>query len=304
MNNRHTFGGDWTKIKLECLEKYLKAYTKVMKNQSFNCLYIDAFAGSGWITLKQNESRRLGAQQSSLFDLLDSSSNCSLQKQENTYGSARLALTVEPHFNEYHFIENNQKRFLELENLKSEYPHRIIQCHQEDANYFLQNLCIKRDWINNYERAVLFLDPYGMNVQWKTIKSIAATKAIDIWYLFPMGIALNRLLRKDGQISPKTKLTISGLLGTDEWYDVFYRECEELTLFGTQKSIEKNTNFINMSEYINSRFENIFPGVANNPRSLFNSRNNPLYLLIFAASNDKGSKIAIKIAQSILGNAS
>jgi hypothetical protein len=44
----------------------------------------------------------------------------------------------------------------------------------------------------------------------------------------------------------------------------------------------------------------IFPGVAENPLLLHNSKNNPLYLLCFASGNEKGSKTAIKIAQDIL----
>lgn len=41
------FGGQWTAIKLNVLQQYLNAYLKVMKNQPFNLVYIDAFAGSG-----------------------------------------------------------------------------------------------------------------------------------------------------------------------------------------------------------------------------------------------------------------
>ena len=46
-----------------------------------------------------------------------------------------------------------------------------------NANLEIQNLCNK-DWRSR--RAVLFLDPYGMQVEWKTIEAIAATKAIDL----------------------------------------------------------------------------------------------------------------------------
>jgi hypothetical protein len=35
---------------------------------------------------------------------------------------------------------------------------------------------------------VLFLDPYGMQVDWTTIEAIARTKAIDLRVLFPLGI--------------------------------------------------------------------------------------------------------------------
>ncbi|WP_260694696.1 hypothetical protein [Rhizobium laguerreae] len=43
----HEFGGQHTEIKLELVEKYLKAYSTALR-QKFNSLwYIDAFAGTG-----------------------------------------------------------------------------------------------------------------------------------------------------------------------------------------------------------------------------------------------------------------
>ncbi len=41
---------------------------------------------------------------------------------------------------------------------------------------------------------MVFLDPYGMQVEWSTIEALAATKAIDLWYLFPLGVGVARLL--------------------------------------------------------------------------------------------------------------
>jgi len=49
-----------------------------------------------------------------------------------------------------------------------------------------------------------------------------------------------------------------------------------------------------------ARFETIFPMVAGNPKMLFNRKNNPLYLLIFASGNPRGSQLAVKIASNIL----
>ena len=43
------FGGPWTEQKLKILERYLDAYTTALKNQRFELVYIDAFAGTGHI---------------------------------------------------------------------------------------------------------------------------------------------------------------------------------------------------------------------------------------------------------------
>ncbi|MBX2900246.1 MAG: three-Cys-motif partner protein TcmP [Cyclobacteriaceae bacterium] len=44
------FGGNWTKIKIEILVEYAKAYLNIMKNRKFyKLMYFDGFAGSGFI---------------------------------------------------------------------------------------------------------------------------------------------------------------------------------------------------------------------------------------------------------------
>src|SRR5438309_1595055 len=39
--------GPWAKEKLDALERYLDFYTKVLKNQPWEAIYIDAYAGGG-----------------------------------------------------------------------------------------------------------------------------------------------------------------------------------------------------------------------------------------------------------------
>ena len=52
----HEFGGDWTQEKLTRIQKYLTAYTTIMNKQNFRFAYIDAFAGTGYRTLKNPEN--------------------------------------------------------------------------------------------------------------------------------------------------------------------------------------------------------------------------------------------------------
>ncbi len=146
----------------------------------------------------------------------------------------------------------------------------------------------------------MFLDPYGMQVEWKTIEAIAQTKAIDLWLLFPLGVAVNRLLKKNGQIKPKEKQRLDEMFGTTDWFEAFFREKTQQGLFEEETGFEKKVNFDAIAEYFNDRLKSVFAMVAENPLRLYNSRNNPLYLLCFAAGNEKGAPIAIRIAQHIL----
>jgi hypothetical protein len=44
------FGGPWSLMKVQTVEKYLAAYTTALSKQNFRRVYIDAFAGSGSFT--------------------------------------------------------------------------------------------------------------------------------------------------------------------------------------------------------------------------------------------------------------
>ena len=289
----HAFGGDWTKDKLDVLAGYLTAYTTALKDQPFVKGYIDAFAGTGY-----RDPRREGAVTSLSSDLLfpDLAENA---PQEYLDGSARLALKTTPRFDRYIFIERSQRRCAQLEALKAEFTELApdIRIHNGDANAEIQKMCALR-WGNR--RAVMFLDPYGMQVDWSTIEAIAKTEAIDLWLLFPLGIGVSRLLTKSGQIPPAWGHRLDVLLGTKDWFDEFYRFEAPKTLFDSdeQRVVRASNNVI--GRYFNERLKLIFAGVAERPKVLLNSRKCPLYLLCFAAGNKKGASIAVKIAEHLL----
>jgi three-Cys-motif partner protein len=207
---------------------------------------------------------------------------------------------IEPRFSKYIFIEKDPARAAELIKLKSEFPlvaNDIVIINAE-ANSYLQDLCLNYSWQKN--RAVLFLDPFGMQVTWDTIEAIAKTQAIDLWILFPVGVAVNRLLTRDGKIAPAWRQRLNAMFGKEDWYDAFYRTKIDEGLFENRVTVEKLGSFDLISQYFVKRLKVVFSGVADNPFPLLNSRNVPLYLLCFAAGNPRGAKTAIKIAQDIL----
>jgi three-Cys-motif partner protein len=214
-------------------------------------------------------------------------------------GSAALALKTEPSFDQYIFIERSRRFCQHLEELKNEFPEKAarIDVQRGDANERIRALCAK-DW--SAHRAVLFLDPYGMQVEWKTIEAIASTKAIDLWLLFPLGIGVNRLLTKSGEIPQSWRQRLDMLLGTTEWYDEFYRVESTPTLFdGEQEHIVKAT-MATIAQYFNRRLAGVFAGVADEPGILRDNGNHPLYLLCFAVANERGKDIALRIAGHLL----
>ncbi len=293
----HQFGGDWTTRKLEVLAGYLQSYTTALKDKPsagnpFRKAFIDAFAGTGYRDIRRDD--QTASAQSLLFpDLAEK------EPQELLDGSARLALQTEPAFDRYIFIERSPARCAHLEELKTEFHERSdrIDIQQGDANERIQALCGK-DWSSH--RAVLFLDPYGMQVEWKTIEAIASTMAIDLWLLFPLGIGVNRLLTKTGDIPDSWRQRLDLLLGTKDWYDEFYRVETTPTLFGTEQERVVKATMETIARYFNNRLKDVFAGVVEEPGILRNSANNPLYLLCFAVGNERGKDIALRIAEHLL----
>lgn len=292
MDAGQTFGGGWTEEKLELLTKYLKAYltifTRNPRARLLHTVYVDAFAGAGYIRRRQKDPNQID-----LFEELAAD-----DAQEFMKGSAVRALELSPGFGEYLFIERDPDRFTELEILKKKHPGKRISVKNVEANEYLREWCGRTDWKRT--RAVIFLDPYGMQVNWSLVEEIAKTRGVDLWYLFPLGAALMRLLQKR-QPPPQTWADrVTAVLGTDSWRDEFYTSKRRDTLFETKEGEEREADYGAVARFFLRRLQAIFEQVAENPRVLKNSRNCPLYLFCFAAGNPKGAPTAVKIAQDIL----
>jgi three-Cys-motif partner protein len=269
----HKFGGNWTQIKLDSLEKYLNAYLKVMKNQSFQLIYIDAFAGTG---------------------------ECTTKDEEALLGSVARALNTNG-FDKYIFIEKDEKRHAQLVQFcRDKFPDRNVSIQLADANKELRDMFSRFDSKN--WRGVLFLDPYGMSVEWSTLKVIAKTRAIDVWYLFPLAGLFRNAARNWENVDKSKEQAIDRILGTDEWKTIFYSEHPQSDLFSDDSAIVRSVDLNYLERYVTERLNTIFPA-ALEPRRLCNG-NIPLFSLYFAISNDskRAQDAAIGIANYILKN--
>lgn len=276
MDTIQKFGGNWTVEKLNILTDYLDAYLTALKKQRFKKIYIDAFAGTGTITSRD---------ESQVFA-----------------GSAKRALQSRQEFDHYYFIEANKKKEQQLESMiATEFADLKSKTtvYNGDANTVLIQILRNIDW--RYNRALLFLDPCATEVNWTTLQEIANTHSIDVWYLFPFS-ALNRMLRKDGNLDETWENCITRLLGDSGWKQEFYEEDPQITLFD-EVTLFKDASPEHIQEYIVERLKTIFPRVANNPRVLANAKGSPLFLFCFAISNPSpaAQRVALNIAEHILG---
>ena len=85
--------------------------------------------------------------------------------------------------------------------------------------------------------------------------AIANTKAIDLWILFPLGIAVNRLLKTDGDVNTSIREKLNSFFGTTDWYDAFYETVSNRTLFGEETVTRKTSDFRLITQYFVERLQ-------------------------------------------------
>jgi three-Cys-motif partner protein len=282
--------GPWARDKLERLGKYLSPYTTIMRGQSWckGYIYVDAFAGPGRHRLRgqAHESQP----DLDLFAEVADYHRDDTEQSEYINGSPRVALEIEHPFTHYIFVEMNEQRVMALEQLKDEYAgQRRIEIHREDCNGFLRRWVQSRHW--KLWRAVVFLDPFGMQVPWDTIETLAETKSIEVFLNFPVGMAIQRLLKRSGEFSAAERKKLDQYFGTPDWHAAVYKRSKGLfdevgdTLEKVRNSGEK------LLDWYRGRLKHAF-GYVSRARLIRNSKGSHLYYLIFAGPNKTGATIA------------
>jgi len=280
--------GPWDKEKLERLRKYLTAYTKIMSRQTWakGYVYIDAFAGAGRSVVRSSGSADLISQIFATAQTVRSNDDA----RQVLNGSPRVALEIEPPFTDYVFLERDPARVATLQALSQEYVGtRRIFIRSEDCNSYLAKTITKLDW--KKWRGVVFLDPFGMQVPWKTIEALAQTGAIEVFLNFPVGMSIQRLLRRDASFTAKQREKLDSYFGDPSWFDVVYPR--SAGLFGAvQEKAEGSAR--RLVEWYCERLKKAF-GHVSNTYLVSNSHGGHLYFLVFAGPNKTGAAIASSV---------
>ena len=288
--------GPWAKDKLDRLAKYLNAYTTIMKGQRWceGFYYIDAFAGPGDHEIRREEADSPGDARQAILDVSSFGSGQEEQRQFLA-GSPRVALDLQYPFTHYVFLERSPGRVAELENLKIEYSSsRSIFIRHTDCTKYLKDRVAANpriDWSKN--RAIVFLDPFGMQVGWDTIEALAATKAIEIFLNFPVGMAIQRLLlRQPDRFTDAQRRRLDGYFGSPDWFTVLYRR--RPTLFGDDDQEKIDDSGKALLKWYRDRLRALFSHVSK-VALIRNTRRGHLYYLMLASPNPTGTKIASEV---------
>ena len=283
------FGGEWTKQKLHIINEYLKQYSIVLKNQNVKKIYIDGFAGSG-ITEVKNK----------VVDYSDSlipEMGVSGEAIESLEGSALLSMRYE--FDEYFFLEIDDGRIEMLKNnIRKLYPNKVSKVHfiKGDCNTYLLQVISN---ITKYDRCLMFLDPYALELKWTTLEAISKCGVVDLWYLFPL--SLLRLIEKNKRISKSNKHKVTSILGSDDWERSLFVESPQIDLFGEMHY--DRIDYDKTLEYVKDRFKTIFPFVSDESKLLQNEdKSAPMFLLCFMMTNtsEKAQALAGRLVKNII----
>ncbi|MDR6945287.1 three-Cys-motif partner protein TcmP [Mucilaginibacter pocheonensis] len=268
------FGGNWTEAKMEIVVKYAKAYLTIMNKQTWvKTLYFDGFAGSGHIEADEEKDAIKGT-------------------------ALRILEIDDPKpFDIYYFVEKNKKNKESLEAvIKENYPSKRAPVIQEDCNIKLMHMAkfLKE---NKPFRALAFIDPYGMSVNWESIEHLKGL-GIDLWILVPTGVGVNRLLKNDKNIPEAWLKKLEMFLGLErnEILKHFYSDKTINTLFGDETSVNKDVEIIQkIGNLYSQRLKTIFEFVSDS-FVMRNSTNSIMYHFMMATNN----KTALALANDII----
>jgi three-Cys-motif partner protein len=205
--------GPWSEAKLDILREYATAYMAVLAKQAIirRVLYIDAFAGAGAHT-----SKRTG---------------------KEIAGSPANALSVEPPFDEHHWIELDRSRVGRLERLAAGRPN--VHVYHDDCNDVLLEKVFPRCRYEDYARGLCLLDPYKLAVHWKVLSTAGAMRSIEVFYNFMiMDANMNMFLKDPQDVRSNEVKRINAVWGDESWREAAYKK--ERSLFGEIDEKRKN----------------------------------------------------------------
>jgi three-Cys-motif partner protein len=259
--------GYWTEVKLQILGDYLDRFLTACQSQR-EVVYLDAFAGEG---------EGLSRVTSKVFQ-----------------GSALRALEAVGHnghrFTRLRYFERESKAAALEARLRADYPGRDIRVYGGDCNSRLRDaLDGLRDvrWAPTFA----FLDPDGLEVDWRTLEMLAAHKRgskykTELWMLFASPAPM-RVLGLRNPITADAAAQITRLFGTTAW-----RPIHVLRRAGALSAEEARDEFVNLMRW---RLESDLGYARTHPLHLKSERGVPLYHMIFATDSEAGGRIMSSI---------
>jgi three-Cys-motif partner protein len=255
--------GYWSQVKLDIIRDYAKAYSTILTAQERPRLYhvyIDAFAGAGV--------------------------HLSKTRDEEIPGSPQIAVATEPPFREYHFIDLDGTK---VDNLRALFKGRSnVHVYPGDCNRIMLEEVFPQVRYEDYRRGLCVLDPYGLHLDWRVIRTAGQMKAFDVFLNFPiMDMNMNVFWKNPDGVDEADIARMNAFWGDDSWRTAAYRK--ERGLF--EDIEEKNANEL-VAEAFRERLRTV-AGFSNVPPPIpmRNSLGATVYYLYFASQKPVAQNI-------------
>ena len=261
--------GIWSEVKLAIIREYASAYSTIMEAyrreriRSLRWIYIDAYAGPGY-----HLSRTSG---------------------EMVEGSPLIALSTNPPFHEYHFIDTEQQRARQLRELAGERPDVFV--YSEDCNQVLLREVFPRARYGDYRRALCLLDPYNIDLTWQVIEAAGKARSVEVFVnLMIMDINRNAMRRNPDESIQSKMDQLTKLWGDESWKEAGY--ATDRDLFGEPEKVS-NEEF---AEAFRQRLKKKagFKYVPS-PMPMKTRSNSTIYYLYFASQKPAAERIVSDI---------
>lgn len=257
--------GPWTEVKLDILREYAAPYSRILTNKGFQHSYIDAYAAGG-----AHISRATG---------------------QIIPGSPLVALSTNPPFHRYHFIDADPDRVDQLRDYTK--GRHDVTVYEGDCNEILIGNVFPQVRYEDRRRALCLLDPYNINLDWNVVSSAGAMKSIEVFVNFMvMDMNMNVLLRNGDRAEPRDVARMNRFWGDESWRDVVYQENPQRNLFGeTEHQKVDDANEKVAEAYRRRLIQAAGFGYASRPLRFVNTIGRTIYYLFFASPNSTGNKI-------------
>ena len=263
--------GIWSEVKLAIIKEYAAPYTTILDSlrrksiPSLKWIYVDAYAGPGY-----HLSKTTG---------------------ETIEGSPLIALSVKPPFSEYHFIDANPRRELQLRKLAG--PREDVFTYNSDCNEVLLKEVFPRARFEDYRRGLCLLDPYNIDLTWEVIETAGRMGSIELFLNFMiMDINRNALTRDPDKAIASKVAQMTRLWGDETWREEGYDRID--TLFETD--VPQKVSNERFAEAFRQRLMKMagFKYVPK-PMPMRTRTNSVIYYLYFAGHKTAASDIVTDI---------
>lgn len=167
-----------------------------------------------------------------------------------------------------------------------------LKVHVGDSNEILPDQILPTMTYDSFRKGLLFLDPYGLHLDWRVVEAAGKTDCVDVLINFPVMDINRNALRRDVSAVDATQVErMNRFYGADEsvWREVAYEE--EKTLFDWS-FIKKKPGNEPIVEAYRARLKEVagFKYVSQ-PLAMINEQGAPIFYLIGASQAKPGLKV-------------